>query len=118
MLTGKQLFLSDADSAFSSSFGWASGGRNARYALIIDHGKIVYAEKEPGREVTVRLLVTGIVLESIHVYRMALTSIIGLGRRRCPLEAVNSLINFGIDLCWTEYYSNGHMGKFVTNTCM
>lgn len=30
------------------------GERLARYAIIIDHGKIVYAEKEPGREVTVR----------------------------------------------------------------
>jgi alkyl hydroperoxide reductase 1 len=29
------------------------GERTARYALVIDNGKIVYAEKEPGREVTV-----------------------------------------------------------------
>jgi alkyl hydroperoxide reductase 1 len=29
------------------------GERTARYAMIIDHGKVVYAEKEPGRDVTV-----------------------------------------------------------------
>jgi len=29
------------------------GERTARYAIIIDHGKVVYAEKEPGRDVTV-----------------------------------------------------------------
>ncbi|KAG9247458.1 peroxiredoxin [Calycina marina] len=47
------LFLTDADTAFSNLLGWTAGGRTARYALIIDHGKIIYAEKEPGREVTV-----------------------------------------------------------------
>jgi alkyl hydroperoxide reductase 1 len=29
------------------------GERTARYALVIDHGKIVYAEKEPARDLTV-----------------------------------------------------------------
>jgi alkyl hydroperoxide reductase 1 len=48
-----QLFLSDVGAAFSKKFDWTSGERTARYALVIDHGKIVYAEKEPGREVTV-----------------------------------------------------------------
>jgi len=47
------LFLTDVDTAFSKKLGWVGGGRTARYALVIDHGKIVYAEKEPGREVTV-----------------------------------------------------------------
>jgi len=47
------LFLSDTGAAFSSKLGWTLGERTARYALIIDHGKIVYAEKEPGREVSV-----------------------------------------------------------------
>lgn len=47
------LFLSDVGAAFSKKFDWTSGERTARYALVIDHGKIVYAEKEPGREVTV-----------------------------------------------------------------
>jgi alkyl hydroperoxide reductase 1 len=48
-----QLFLSDVGAAFSKKFDWTLGERTARYALVIDHGKIVYAEKEPGREVTV-----------------------------------------------------------------
>lgn len=29
------------------------GERTARYAIVLDHGKVVYAEKEPGRDVTV-----------------------------------------------------------------
>lgn len=53
MLTHTQLFLSDTDCAFSKLLGWTAGERTGRYALIIDNGKIVYAEKEPGREVTV-----------------------------------------------------------------
>jgi alkyl hydroperoxide reductase 1 len=48
-----QLFLSDVGTAFSKKLDWTLGERTARYALVIDHGKIVYAEKEPGREVTV-----------------------------------------------------------------
>ncbi|OJD12384.1 hypothetical protein AJ78_07009 [Emergomyces pasteurianus Ep9510] len=47
------LFLSDVETAFSKSIGWTMGERTGRYALIIDHGKVVYAEKEPGRGVTV-----------------------------------------------------------------
>ncbi|KAK2742971.1 Peroxiredoxin Asp f3 [Onygenales sp. PD_40] len=47
------LFLSDADTAFSKNIGWTLGERTARYALVIDHGKVVYAEKEPARDVTV-----------------------------------------------------------------
>ncbi|PGH08658.1 hypothetical protein AJ79_05940 [Helicocarpus griseus UAMH5409] len=47
------LFLSDADAVFSKNIGWVMGDRTARYALIIDHGKVAYAEKEPGRDVTV-----------------------------------------------------------------
>lgn len=47
------LFLSDTGAEFSKKLGWTMGERTARYALIIDHGKIVYAEKEPGREVSV-----------------------------------------------------------------
>lgn len=48
-----QIFFTDVDRNFSRSIGWLNGDRNARYALIIDHGKIVYAEKEPGNGVTV-----------------------------------------------------------------
>jgi len=48
-----QLFLNDVGTEFSKKLGWTIGERTARYALIIDNGKITYAEKEPGREVTV-----------------------------------------------------------------
>jgi len=47
------LFLSDTDTTFSSKFGWVAGGRTARYAMIIDHGKITYAEREPARDISV-----------------------------------------------------------------
>lgn len=48
-----QLFLSDPGTKFSQSIGWTMGERTARYAIIVDHGKVIYAEKEPGRDVTV-----------------------------------------------------------------
>lgn len=50
------LFLNDPDAKFSKSIGWDMGvspNRTARYALVIDNGVIKYAEKEPGRDVTV-----------------------------------------------------------------
>ncbi|KAI1323934.1 Redoxin [Xylariaceae sp. FL0255] len=47
------LFLTDNEAKFSGSLGWTLGPRTGRYAMIIDHGKVVYAEKEPGKEVTV-----------------------------------------------------------------
>ncbi|KAF7511316.1 hypothetical protein GJ744_004881 [Endocarpon pusillum] len=47
------LFLSDPETKFSTDLGWTTGPRTARYAMIIDHGKVVYAEKEPGKDVTV-----------------------------------------------------------------
>ncbi|KAI1613990.1 Redoxin [Exophiala viscosa] len=47
------LFLCDPETKFSKSIGWNLGERTARYALIVDNGKVVYAEKEPGRDVTV-----------------------------------------------------------------
>ncbi|KAK1480995.1 redoxin [Colletotrichum cuscutae] len=40
------VFASDANAAFSTSIGWNHGERTARYAIVIDHGKVVYAEKE------------------------------------------------------------------------
>ncbi|KAI1246581.1 hypothetical protein MGN70_013482 [Eutypa lata] len=43
------LFVSDDGVPFSSSLGWTLGPRTARYAIVIDHGKVVYAEKEPTR---------------------------------------------------------------------
>ncbi|QVM11007.1 Peroxiredoxin Asp f3 [Coccidioides posadasii str. Silveira] len=47
------LFLSDPEAKFSKSIGWNAGERTGRYAMIIDHGQVTYAEIEPGREVTV-----------------------------------------------------------------
>lgn len=52
------LFLNDNDAKFSKSIGWDMGvspNRTARYAIVIDHGVVKYAEKEPGRDVTVCL---------------------------------------------------------------
>ncbi|OGM41156.1 peroxiredoxin pmp20 [Aspergillus bombycis] len=40
------LFLSDPDAKFSNSIGWASNGRTGRYAIVIDHGKVTYAQIE------------------------------------------------------------------------
>lgn len=43
------LFLSDGAVEFSKSIGWIQGERTQRYALIIDHGKVTYAETETVR---------------------------------------------------------------------
>jgi alkyl hydroperoxide reductase 1 len=44
------LFLSDPDAKFSKSIGWADEeGRTGRYAIIIDHGKVTYAAREPAK---------------------------------------------------------------------
>lgn len=53
MLTSCELFMTDSDTKFSKSIGWIRGERTGRYAIIIDHGKITYAENEPGGDVTV-----------------------------------------------------------------
>ncbi|KAI3321527.1 Redoxin [Xylariaceae sp. AK1471] len=47
------LFMTDNEAEFSKSLGWTLGPRTARYAVVVDHGKVVYAEKEPGRDVGV-----------------------------------------------------------------
>lgn len=54
--------MTDGDIAFSKSIGWTKGERTGRYAIIIDHGKVVYAENEPGGDVTVwpLMIVSGI----------------------------------------------------------
>ncbi|CAM9017511.1 hypothetical protein WICANDRAFT_77286 [Wickerhamomyces anomalus NRRL Y-366-8] len=51
-------FASDWQATFSKSIGWTvnageMGTLTARYTIIIDDGKVIYAEKEPGSEVTV-----------------------------------------------------------------
>lgn len=45
--------MTDTDTQFSKSIGWTRGDRTGRYAMVIDHGKITYAEVETGGEVTV-----------------------------------------------------------------
>lgn len=48
------MFIPDAGIAFSKSIGWTKGPeRTGRYAMVINHGKLVYAEDEPGGEGTV-----------------------------------------------------------------
>ncbi|KAI0509231.1 putative peroxiredoxin-5 [Xylaria bambusicola] len=47
------IFATDNEAAFSKSIGWTLGPRTARYAIIVDHGKVVYAEKEPAGDVGV-----------------------------------------------------------------
>ncbi|KAF3069063.1 putative peroxiredoxin pmp20 [Daldinia childiae] len=47
------IFASDDGAPFSNSIGWTLGARTARYAIVVDHGKVVYAEKEPDKGVTV-----------------------------------------------------------------
>lgn len=48
------LFLSDPDARFAQQLGWANNGRTGRWAMVIDHGKVVYAdiEKEKGVKVS------------------------------------------------------------------
>lgn len=43
------LFMSDAETAFSKSIGWVNGDRTKRYAIIVDHGKVVYADVDDKR---------------------------------------------------------------------
>lgn len=40
------LFMSDAGLEFSKSIGWIQGDRTQRYAIIVDHGKVVYADAD------------------------------------------------------------------------
>jgi alkyl hydroperoxide reductase 1 len=34
--------------SFSKSIGWLAGERTARYAIVVDNGKVTYAAKENG----------------------------------------------------------------------
>ncbi|KAI9042106.1 peroxiredoxin family protein [Aspergillus affinis] len=47
------LFLTDPEARFSSSIGWTSGERTGRYAIVVDHGKVTYAQLEPEKGVKV-----------------------------------------------------------------
>jgi alkyl hydroperoxide reductase 1 len=41
-----QIFANDTDIKFSTAIGWTAGERTARYAIVVDHGKVTYAELE------------------------------------------------------------------------
>lgn len=43
------LFMADDDIAFSKQIGWVNGNRPLRYAFVIDHGKVTYAERDTVR---------------------------------------------------------------------
>ncbi|KYK59800.1 redoxin [Drechmeria coniospora] len=43
------IFASDSDAKFSKSIGWTNGERTARYAIAVDHGKVVYAGLDKGK---------------------------------------------------------------------
>jgi alkyl hydroperoxide reductase 1 len=34
---------------FSKSIGWVNGDRTQRYAIVVDHGKVTYAERDTVR---------------------------------------------------------------------
>ncbi|KAM7209693.1 Redoxin [Naviculisporaceae sp. PSN 640] len=40
----KILFMSDSGLEFSKIIGWIKGDRTLRYAIVVDHGKVVYAD--------------------------------------------------------------------------
>ena len=44
-----QLFVSDAGLEFSKKIGWVQGDRTLRYAIVVDHGKVIYADVDDVR---------------------------------------------------------------------
>ncbi|KAK4244018.1 putative peroxiredoxin pmp20 [Corynascus novoguineensis] len=40
------FFMTDDDAKFSKSIGWNFGDRTNRYAIVVDHGKVVYTALE------------------------------------------------------------------------
>ena len=41
--------MSDAGLKFSKRIGWINGDRTKRYVIIVDHGKVTYAEVDDVR---------------------------------------------------------------------
>jgi len=41
--------MSDTGGAFSKTIGWSQGERTQRFAILVDHGKVVYADVETVR---------------------------------------------------------------------
>lgn len=60
-----QLFLTDENAEFSKAHGWTLGERTSRYALVIDHGKVTYAEVEPSPQFGVSVSSAESVLEKL-----------------------------------------------------
>lgn len=86
------LFMNDPDAKFSKSIGWDMGvspNRTARYAMVIDNGVVKYAEKEPGRDVTVSLTFFSVIIVEL-VIRVARTDKFdaGLWRACCNCKAL------------------------------
>jgi len=48
LTNGRKLFLADTESKFAEKIGWymKDMGRNQRFAIVVDHGKVTYAEVE------------------------------------------------------------------------
>lgn len=51
-----KIFLSDPDARFAEKLGWAKNGRTGRWAMLLDHGKVVYADVEKEKGVNVSFL--------------------------------------------------------------
>lgn len=49
MLITSQIFACDPEIQFSKSIGWFAGERTTRYAIVVDHGKVVYAAQEEAK---------------------------------------------------------------------
>jgi alkyl hydroperoxide reductase 1 len=45
--------MSDTNLAFCKKIGWFNGEKAARFAMVVDHGKVEYSGKEPVRGVSV-----------------------------------------------------------------
>lgn len=45
--------MSDTGLAFSKSIGWYNGDRALRYAIVVDNGKVLYAEKDVPKSVAI-----------------------------------------------------------------
>jgi peroxiredoxin len=74
--------MNDPETKFAKALGWTTGERITRFAMIIDHGKVVYAKKEPGREVTVCIAANFILVFDAD------SLLPGLWRSGCPGEAL------------------------------
>ena len=82
--------MSDVGTKFSQSIGWTLGERTGRYAMIIDHGKVLYAEKETGPgEVTVCYKISTTAVMQVSCRYREMTYIpLGIWCRGHPCETI------------------------------